>query len=370
MATEVVTAEGAAPRVVSDARPYRTGWADAIVAALERLPGPTWLAYAGLGLVGIALILAEGATHRLGLGALQPTYFFYLFFYLFPLAAYHYLSRGARAAWDAFRPATDLDPAAAARVRLELSSTPYVPVAAIWLVVAAINALMEVAIADAYDLANQPPAYLALRIGSESLWVFPMVMVLIYLVIRQLRLISRLHASIERVDLLRPTPLHAMSRLTARSAIAIVVVAIASGLPLPGIAEAALIATVLSFSLPLLILAALAFVAPLRGMQQRLAREKARREAEISLRIDAASDALHRLVDDEAANRTDADASRLAQTRIDALNKALASLIQERDFIKRQSAWPWDGGTFRAVASAIALPILLFLVTRLLERFV
>jgi hypothetical protein len=77
---------------------------------------------------------------------------------------------------------------------------------------------------------------------------------------------------------------------------------------------------------------------------------------------------LHESVADLATR--DGDAARLAQVRVDGLNKAFASLLQEREFLLRQSTWPWDTGTFRAVASAVLLPVVLFLVTRALERFV
>jgi len=51
------------------------------------------------------------------------------------------------------------------------------------------------------------------------------------------------------------------------------------------------------------------------------------------------------------------------------LNKAISSLLQEREFISKRSTLPWDTGTFRAVASAVLLPVVLFLFTRALERF-
>jgi hypothetical protein len=50
----------------------------------------------------------------------------------------------------------------------------------------------------------------------------------------------------------------------------------------------------------------------------------------------------------------------IATVRIDALSKAQSALIAE----------PWDPNTLRAVVSAVALPIALFLMTRLLERVV
>ena len=345
---------------------------DAITGALERVPGPTWLAYIGVTLASTAWVLVESSLSRVGLAAMEanPSAIGYVFLFVFPLAAYQYMSLGARSTWDAFRPATSMTDEAAADARLQLSTTPFIPVAVVWLAAAAMNALYSVLLPETNDLANQPPINFVMRIVSESLWVAPTSILLVYLVIRQVRLVSRLHRDVEHVDLLQPGPLHAMSRLTSRGAIVLIVLGVYSGLPLPGLGESAWIATVLFYSLPCVILAAIVFVAPLRGMAARLSAAKASRLAAVATRIDATTEALHRLVDQEAVAERDADAARLSQTRIDALNKALSSLLQERDFVKKLSTWPWDPGTFRAVVSAFALPILLFLITRYLDRLI
>jgi hypothetical protein len=197
-----------------------------------------------------------------------------------------------------------------------------------------------------------------------------MTFVFAYLVIRQARIVARLHSSVERVDLLRPEPLHAMARLTARSAIALVVFAIYAGLPLSTNTGDVWVQNVITFSGPLLLLGLLAFFVPLRGFNRRLVSERNRLLNETNMRIEETSGALHELVDRESANVTDADASRLAQTRMDALTKALSGLLQERDFIKKLSTWPWDPTTFRTVISALALPIVIFLITRFLDRVI
>jgi len=370
MTTEAATAEGAATRDTHIERGYRTSIVDAVVAALERLPGPSWLAYLGLAGLSVGYIALEGLAGNFPWTADSLGRLGYAFFFVYPLAAYHYLSSGARQAWDDFRPATDLGGAAAERMRLELSTTPFRPVAVIFALVAVVNVVSYAAFPTELDLAGRPITHIALRAVSESLWVAPMAIVLIYLVFRQLRLVARLHSSVRRVDLLRPGPMHALSQLTSRSAIALVVFAVYSGIPLPGITEPAWIGTLVAFVAPMLLLALAAFFVPLRGLNRLLLREKGRMLDEVGLRIHAAAEALHRTVDVEAANEDDHERSRASQTRVDALNKALTSLFQERDVIRRLSTWPWDGGTVRAVASAVALPIVLFLITRVLDRFI
>jgi hypothetical protein len=48
----------------------------------------------------------------------------------------------------------------------------------------------------------------------------------------------------------------------------------------------------------------------------------------------------------------------------------MASLLSEREVVAKLSTWPWSSGTFRGIASAVALPILLWFVIRVLERVV
>jgi hypothetical protein len=186
-----------------------------------------------------------------------------------------------------------------------------------------------------------------------------------------MRIVSQLHRSVARVNLLQPGPLHAMSRLTSRGAIVLLLLQLIPSVPLPAVTEDARLLVRLAVG-PFLLLAVAAFFLPLRGMHELLEKDRTKRQASVATRIDSTVGELHRVVDDETdlAQPRDPDSSRLAQVRIDALNKALASLLQEREFIGKLSTWPWDTTTFRAVVSAVALPVLLFLVTRALEQFV
>ena len=139
--------------------------------------------------------------------------------------------------------------------------------------------------------------------------------------------------------------------------------------PLPNLSESVrLMLTVVL--LPFIGLSAVAFFLPLRGTHAVLDREKDRLQSEVSSRIRSTVATLHDVVDQEAVPTRDAESSRLSQVRIDALNKALASLLQEREFNARLSTWPWDTTTLRAVLSAFALPVILFVLTTAIERFV
>lgn len=340
-----------------------------VVRAIEAAPGPVWFAYVVIALAFLLLVNIEGWLAGIPLGAFDPGQSVYALFFVLPLALYHYQSRIAGEATDRFRPATDLDDQAAAALRYRMTVTP----ARAALVASALAILMNVVWIAAdpagFQLTGKPTAYIALRLSTEMV-LSAAIFVLVLQVLRQVVTIAGLHRSATHVDLIRPAPLHAFARLTSRTALGVIVFAVLTGLPLPGIPEATWLTTLLVWTVPMFVLGGAVFVLPLRGMNRRLVEEKGRMLDATAMRIHAASEALHQVVDAEAPNLIDADASRVAQTRIDALNKALASLFQEREFVRRLPTWPWDGSTARAVASAIALPILLFLITRVLDRFV
>ena len=104
--------------------------------------------------------------------------------------------------------------------------------------------------------------------------------------------------------------------------------------------------------------ALLIFIAPLLGMHRRLgaARRGCRRPQTQRLKVVIA--AVH------------ADVDSMDLGRADGLQKTLGSLVQEREILARLPTWPWSTGTLRGFATAILLPVALFLIQRTLSQFV
>jgi hypothetical protein len=96
----------------------------------------------------------------------------------------------------------------------------------------------------------------------------------------------------------------------------------------------------------------------LYGLHTRLAAEKERLQGE----------AEHRLKAVLAELNHDVDAGDLS--RADGLNKTLASVGQQRELLANLPTWPWSTGTLRAMATAIALPLFLFVVQLVLSRII
>jgi hypothetical protein len=340
-------------------RPYAPSWLNRLITAIDSLPGPTWAAYAVLGLVSVAFSNAQGwVTGLLPVGAVDPVLTYWGVFLVALIWIVAYLDRVAGSAFDAFRPALDMPEAQLASRRYQLVVLPSVPA---WLVTIAafvITPLYYIADPVVAAVVGYTPAQLVLRAASEGFSSAVLLLIILQLG-RQLRMVDSIVASAEHIDLFQPGPVYAFSRLTARAAIALIVLIGTSTVvaaPTDLGAASLLLWGPWIVGIPLFGIAA--FVLPLRGMHERLVVEKERLQGETESR-------LKRLL---AEINRDVDAGDLS--RADALNKALATVLQERDVIAHLPTWPWSTSTLRAIGTAVALPLLLFLAQRVLSQVV
>jgi hypothetical protein len=44
--------------------------------------------------------------------------------------------------------------------------------------------------------------------------------------------------------------------------------------------------------------------------------------------------------------------------------------MSELEFLGKRSTWPWSTGTFRGFASALLLPIVIFVITQIIARLI
>jgi len=169
---------------------------------------------------------------------------------------------------------------------------------------------------------------------------------------RQLRLVIWLYAERARVDLHNLAPLRSFSTLTAHTAIGMLLVLSGAVLITPeGLVSFWLVAALLFAGL-----AVLTFVLPLTGLNRQLVRAKARELAEIARRWEAVMAELYRLID-----RGDLAVA-------DRLNGTLAALERGRTALERIPTWPWRPETLRGMVGALVLPIMIFIVQRVLGR--
>lgn len=229
----------------------------------------------------------------------------------------------------------------------------------------------------AYDIANMP-AYKPLAAGSitlvltiimEQAWIEPiryavldelpafsivfnsidkssafLYGVFFYHTVRQLRLVSDINTNHTRVNLFNLGPLQSFSRLTAATAIGLVIGVYAWMLINPD-----LLSDPLSLGITVVItfLAVWVFIGPLYGVHRRMVAEKEKVLHEINLQYEALFTKFNRGLQD---NEYEA---------IEPLNMTIASLDIQHKRISAIPTWPWKPETAQFALTAIATPLFL-----------
>ena len=343
------------------AMPYPSSWVDRLIAWIARLPGPAWVFYvtlvAALMLISQALRWLDGSlpvgTYDLARLAEAP-------FPVYFLALMQWLNATARQSLEGFRPALAVSDSEFARLQYELTVLPRTT-GIVCLLAGALFAAISVSDSPAgYGVGGNTSAFTS--VYSVLFLAVTMAFYLLFLVhtVRQLRLVNRIHRMATNINLFHSIPVYAFSALTVRSAIGIIIVVYYNTYltytlqifgPVPGMSAF----NIGTLGLVLLIAAA-SFVLPLNGMHRRLVQEKEKLVGEAERRFEATLARLHERVDQDNFEK------------MDDLNKALASLVIEREALAKISTWPWRPETLRGLLTLIALPVLLWLLTSYLGR--
>jgi len=345
----------ASPPAPGPEDPYPSSWIDAIVRRIEGLPLPPWLFYV---LLTVALSLWSHLMLWLD-GSLAPGTFVRMRladggYEVFFLAFYHYLNVAARRAFRQFQPMLDLP-------RLELRALEYrmthlprwlgrvsIPLSGV-LTYAGISSEQE-----SFGLVGNhtwaPTISTAILTFASFSCIFPVLVQSI----RQLRLVTTLHARATDINLFQLGPAQALSGLTARTGFGLIAFVTYSRLVEgPGLGN-----LVLGLLLVMTALAVVVFVIPLLGMRARLSAEQARLVGEVNARLQRTIQQIH--------DRVDAG----EHEEVARLRTTMSALNEERQLIEGISTWPWKTSTFRGFASTLLLPIVLWLMQRLLARLV
>ena len=343
------------PPVVTE----RAAWTHVLTRAIGRMPGPAWLTEILIGLaIAVVMHLRLWTTGQLPFGtpALESTYWgAQATALLWTLA---YVERLAASSFAAFRPALTLDDDGVERRRRELTRLPWRPTLVLLIVGVALTIVTFAAAPSSSKVDGTPAAVFGLVLVAQAFNV-SMFFVLLYGLLHQAWVVRRTLATDISVDVFRPGPLHAITRLTARTGAAIVLL----------VASAVAIATFPDDPLELLLVVApfvvlppivvtLAFLLPLQGTHERLSAEKARLADAAELRLKGLLEELDR----------DIDARKLSG--LGPLRDAVRAVLDEREIVAKLPTWPWSVGTARGFISAILLPLALFLVQRFLAQVV
>jgi len=353
---EAATSPAAIDRPFEE-HPYPPGWLDRTIDWIDRMPGANGiysLALLVVQLAWVAGLLWLGGKTSIRSIDLPRTFLVVITPYL--LWFRFHLDRHATAALQTFRAALDVSDAEFRRLNYELttlSARATRIVTAVAVVVLVVNffvmpewVFMQYTPSRTWSLAT---------FGPIALLTLIVVAISTAQAIHQLQMVDRIHGLVGRIHLFRVKPLYAFSGLAARTGVSYALLSYYIAAAQPGALREspALQVTVLA----MILTAVACFILPLRGMHRRLVAEKDRMLLDASLRFETLLARLHERV--ERNELTDADK----------LNAQIASVTAEREAVGRISTWPWAPTTLTGFVSALLLPVLLWVIQRLLARF-
>jgi hypothetical protein len=276
-----------------------------------------------------------------------------------------HLDRVACAILDRFRPVLALDHPEYQSLCYQLTTLPARPALLVSLLCALAIVLQVLTGNTRYMQAAT--LYMAPLSGAVDalmgiLWAV-VLGVLFYHTIWQLRLMHHLYSKHTRVHLFEVGSLYAFSRLTAHTAIALVLLAYVELLVLPdtwhtdpgvgGLTHYGIILAIIG-------IAAVTFAWPLLDAHRLLAEEKEQRLAALAQQMDAAISELQRPL----------ETGQPGPVEVTRRKEALDTLVLAENRIHKISTWPWSTGTISSLATAILVPVLLWFIIRLLERVI
>jgi hypothetical protein len=345
---------GLASAIDPSLTPYRSGPVSRFMAGLDALPGHGWWVPLGLALLLIGWAHAvQWASGRLRVGELDSFAAILAVYGPYALATGALGQRTARRALSTFWPATGWPDSEQAAWAYEFANIPARHESA---------ALLVGLIGGFGALVGAPASVLGPEEGRLALFVayaptfalgYSLLAVGVVLTVRWLRLVARIHREATAIDPFDRAPVYAFSRLTVLTGLAY-----ALGVYFSFTVNAAFqVGNVLALAFlgVSIVFAVAAFVAPLWGIHVRLVREKAVLLRDIERRMSQLTT--------EAYARMDAR----AYDSVSPIGSSLSGLNAMRERIVHLPTWPWPPQLLGGFISALLLPVIVYLLTRLVS---
>jgi hypothetical protein len=180
---------------------------------------------------------------------------------------------------------------------------------------------------------------------------------LLYHTIHQLRMINYIFNQHTRIDLFRQNPLYAFANLSAITSGSLTL--LPYGFLLINSTPSVILYDPIAATqiIIILLLAFVTFIWPQLGIHRLQVTEQNRLLEEANKRFEAVIAELHRCVD--AGEHEE----------VGKLNVTLNTLELEKSTLKKISTWPWQPETIRWLATALVLPLGLWIIQVILQRF-
>jgi hypothetical protein len=346
--------EAVAPVIRRSAADDRSGPLSRVLEWQLAVPVRAWLLVGGLLVFQVAWAhVVLWASGRLAVGSLDTAAIVLAVYGPFALAALAIGYRAGQGALVAFWPATGWPEAKRSHwaVRFTHGPAKYEWAA---LVVGVGGGLMALA-ASPGSVLGEPTGRVAVFIAYAPAFVlgYGLLAPALVITVRWLGLVARIHREASAIDPFDRPPLYAFSRLTVLTGLAYVAAAYYS-FTVNGAFQAGNLPS-LAFLATAMLFGVATFVAPLWGIHTRLVGVKDALLVDVERRVSRVAAEMYGRIDD----------GDFASTA--ALNDTLTGLITLRDRVRHLPTWPWPPQLFRGFVSALLLPIVVFVASRLID---
>ncbi len=336
-------------------QPYPPSWVNHLTGWVARRQWSSWYFYLGLWLVPVSLQLVvlwiEGV---FPFPTVFPAQLFIPAMIVLFLSMIHFLDSRAEAALTTLRPALTATEEEYSQLCYLLTTMPTWPAILTSLATVGVIVLLGVNSGQRESsieaIALSPiAANLLFAVYWIGWWVFG---AFVYHTIHQLRVINRIYTEHTRVNLFAMSPLYAFSGVTALTAVTLAIATYGwTALNPDNLSDPVSIAVISLIT----VLALGAFAWPLLGSRRLMAKQKAEKLDEVSLRYEATFAELHQRIDNRELEE------------VEELMKVISVLEIERDTLRRISTWPWQPETLHFLMTALLLPLLLWIIQYVLQ---
>lgn len=164
--------------------------------------------------------------------------------------------------------------------------------------------------------------------------------------------INDIYLNHTRILIFQQQPLYALSGLAARSALGVAVYALLWIVLTPGVNASPVVLGTVAF---MQLLAAATFIVPLLGVHGLLLREKHQLQEIVGGKLQNVLGDIHQHMEEGNASG------------VEGLQKMMNVLQSELGTLEKVPTWPWHPETIRLVATAILLPMLVWISQRVLS---
>jgi hypothetical protein len=337
--------------------PFRPGPLSLILARVGRLPGGGWWVFVPFGAALFAWgQFIEWAVGRMPVGTFDPNLLAVVPYGPWVLLGLGIGLRIARRALESFWPATGWPDADRAGWAQRFAGAPFWPEVAALLVGSIAGVVSLVVAID--TLVGPGPHRTAVFVAylPSFLAGYAMSAAGGLITVRWLLLVSRIHREATAVDIFDRVPIYAFSRLTVVVGISYVFAGYYS-LTVNAASQAGNLASIGSIGATFVVASA-SFVVPLWGIHGRLAREKEALLRDAERRANALAAELYARI----------DAGKYDETAV--INSSLTGVTALRERYERLPTWPWPPQVLRGFVSALLLPLVIFILTRVISDLI